>query len=137
MTIPKRYTIATDHSLDEFGKSQTLYVEFTCYWHVTPGQRGCHTQSNGDPGWPDDPPEAELLDVHVTKAEGEFAEIRRDSAAGIHFLDYMLEGELRQLVDDDSDGRYREAAFEAMADEDEGQKDAAADAAYERMRLGE
>ena len=130
MTIPARYTIATDHGLDEFGPDENLYVEFTCYWHVTEGSPQT---------WecPADPGEAELLDVHVHKAEGEYAEIRRDSGYGLHFLDYVLEGELRQHVDDDSDGRFREAAFEAMADRDEGQKDAAADAAYERQRMGE
>jgi hypothetical protein len=34
--------------------------EWTAHFHYSPGRPGCHTQRNGDPGWPADPPEIEV-----------------------------------------------------------------------------
>ena len=116
MTIPARRTprqsyaerVETEHGVDEFGPTHSLYVEFTCYWSIVPGER----QTFDSPGCS---AEAELLEVHVLKAEGKYSEITRNSGYGLTFLDSMEE-ELRQLVEDDKDGTYHQSAFEAVAD---------------------
>ena len=116
MTIPARRTprqsyaerVETEHGVDEFGPTHSLYVEFTCYWSIVPGERQTFDS-------PSCSAEAELLEVHVLKAEGKYSEITRNSGYGLTFLDSMEE-ELRQLVEDDKDGTYHQSAFEAVAD---------------------
>ena len=34
-------------------------VELEVEYKIWPGYKGCHTQRNGDVGWPDEPPELE------------------------------------------------------------------------------
>jgi len=36
---------------------------------VTPGDPGCHTMRNGDPGWPPSGPEAEVTEIHYQGAK--------------------------------------------------------------------
>lgn len=43
--------------------SQTHKLEI-CF-DYSPAQPGCHTQRNGDPGWPDEPEEITITDVQV------------------------------------------------------------------------
>jgi hypothetical protein len=42
-------------------------------WEVefgyTPGSPGCHTQRNGDPGWPADPAEYEFLAIRLASPD--------------------------------------------------------------------
>jgi hypothetical protein len=48
----------TDYELGERAK---LVICFD----YEPPQAGCHTQPNGDPGWPDEPESIEVTDVQV------------------------------------------------------------------------
>jgi hypothetical protein len=47
-------------------EARGLTIEGEVDYHITPGCRGVHTQHNGDPGWPDDPPEVELTNPIIT-----------------------------------------------------------------------
>ena len=38
-------------------------AEYTAHFDYSPGRPGVHTLRNGDPGYPDDPPELELTDL--------------------------------------------------------------------------
>jgi hypothetical protein len=54
-------------------EGEVVVVEGEVDYTIIPGCRGCRTMRNGDPGWPDDPPEVEFSNPVVTKitAEGE------------------------------------------------------------------
>lgn len=38
-------------------------IEVTVYYNYSPGQKGCMHLRNGDPGYPDEPPEVEIEKV--------------------------------------------------------------------------
>ena len=60
-------TLTFDYPLGERAK---LVVEFD----YDRGDRGCHTMSNGDPGWPEEPASVEITDVQVwVKTDGKWA----------------------------------------------------------------
>lgn len=46
---------------------EEVEAEVVCTYH--PGVPGCRTQRNGDPGWPDDPPEVEIEEVRRADRE--------------------------------------------------------------------
>lgn len=47
------------------GKDETE-VMFDVVVEVTPGDPGCHTMKNGDPGWPASGPECEILSIGLS-----------------------------------------------------------------------
>jgi hypothetical protein len=65
MIRPRSHT-GTHDWVAFIGHDQLITIEGTVEYTVTPGVKGCHTQRNGDPGWPDDPPECELETPTVT-----------------------------------------------------------------------
>jgi hypothetical protein len=60
----KAYTFTT------FVGEQEAVVEFA-YWR---GRPGVHTMPNGDPGYPDDPDELEIISVVIDGAEAELTD---------------------------------------------------------------
>lgn len=46
-------------SVERDGQEIELEIDASC----SPGDPGCHTLRNGDPGYPPEPPEAELIKV--------------------------------------------------------------------------
>jgi hypothetical protein len=57
-----------------------LNIEGTVEYCLTPGDPGCRTFRNGDPGYPPDPPEIELYDAIITSfiVMGEVFEFTED-----------------------------------------------------------
>ncbi len=49
-------------------KGELATVEAEIEFSVSPIVRGCHTQWNGDPGWPDEGGEVEVSDLHIVSA---------------------------------------------------------------------
>lgn len=46
-----QYSCTYTHDDEESGEQWIVRVDFD----IDPGERGCHTQRNGDPGWPEIP----------------------------------------------------------------------------------
>lgn len=46
---------------EDFGALGERVVHYACIY--TPRSRGCPTLPNGDPGWPGEPPEVEILEA--------------------------------------------------------------------------
>lgn len=46
---------------------EEIEAEVVCTYY--PGQKGCWYQRNGDPGWPDEPPEVEIEEVRRADRE--------------------------------------------------------------------
>lgn len=59
---------------------------FDVEYAYTKGLRGLLTLPNGDPGYPDEPPEVELESIHVEGSE-------------IEFIDYLNEDFLLELIE--------------------------------------
>lgn len=55
-------------SVERDGQEIELEIDASC----TPGDPGCHTLRNGDPGYPPEPPEAEILKVTRLDSNEEF-----------------------------------------------------------------
>jgi len=47
-------------------EDEEVIVEGEVDYTITPGCKGCRTLPNGDPGYPDDPPEVEFSNPVVT-----------------------------------------------------------------------
>lgn len=86
-------------------------VEYDIECGLTPGDPGCHTMRNGDPGWPSSPAECEILSVKQN---------------GVEVKDWES-----LKLDQDA---IAEKAFEAARDRDEGAREDAAEAAAEARR---
>lgn len=125
MTIPKKYDISTEHGLDECGYSETLYVEFTCYWELEPEEPMVMYDNDGS-GYPGSPAHANLLDVNVTLAENDGG-----SFSDLKFL-AGLEDEIRRKVDRHID-QYMFDAMEAANERDQGLMDDAYESKMEQM----
>ena len=83
-TVTTTVTVSTDHVAPEFKvdfqnlcRSQGVEVDADGFAELdceasgscTPGCPGCHTQRNGDPGWPEEPAMCEDLEVTCGKTD--------------------------------------------------------------------
>ena len=55
-------------------------IDVTIIGTYSPGLKGCRTLSNGDPGYPDEPSDAELLHAYVDGVEFELTDSEVDKA---------------------------------------------------------
>lgn len=83
---------------------ETVY-KITCA--ISPGDPGCHTMANGDPGWPSTGPEVEILKIeHLGKTipttEWDELGINRDMEG---IMDAALEAAPGPVDDDPPDSR--------------------------------
>jgi hypothetical protein len=63
MAKPTEHRITADLPLQPArgGEGETVYVKADITYTYLPGTPGCRTLSNGDPGWPPEPAEVEVL----------------------------------------------------------------------------
>jgi hypothetical protein len=59
-------------------------VTFEVEFNYSPGRPGCHTLRNGDPGYPEEPAEIEILGI---KLEGNDQDLSELLQAGQHLYD--------------------------------------------------
>ena len=55
-------------------------IDVTIIGTYSPGLKGCRTLSNGDPGYPDEPSDAELLHAYVDGVEFKLTDSEVDKA---------------------------------------------------------
>ena len=70
-------------------------VEWTAHFDYSRGRPACHTQRNGDPGWPADPPEVE---VEKLTREGVALLSYHDDAIEQACIDYANQWEEDQMT---------------------------------------
>ena len=68
--MTRRHRLIVPVMLERAGEE--VEAEVVCTYH--PGDPGCRTQRNGDPGWPPDPAQVEIEEVR--RADGVVASAR-------------------------------------------------------------
>lgn len=83
----------------------------------TAAQKGCHTQANGDPGWPDEPAEFEPTECVVTEdvRDEDTGEVLFAKGASIDLTDDEY-SEACEKVEAEIEDEYTESRIAAMED---------------------
>lgn len=79
-----------------------------------PGDPGCMYQRNGDPGWPSEPPSADIVDIKVRLDDGWMT--ASDRVWGVVEGDVDIYEQMLDAAQDDLVG-WREAAEEARMED--------------------
>ena len=77
MAKSKRYQVETHITLDREDQED---IDVTVIGYYSPGLKGRRHLANGDPGYPDEPSEAELLHAYVNGVEFELTDSELDKA---------------------------------------------------------
>ena len=123
------YQMKCEHSfeIDDWDLEDIpLIVEYTYF----PGEKGVHTLPNGDPGYPDDYPEVELLSCKLaedvtTEYEDEDGEvIEKTYPAGTDVSEFVDEDLITEMCFSDADFQAEAARDDAAAATWEARRDA-------------